>query len=171
MKHPATLVLVLAMLISIAGCDNEDDNEGATQTDVYGLWEADSSVAGTLEQQDISIEITEDRILVKIGRTINPATAEILSTDDYVCLGYGDLGVDDPAAGVFTVHAVENLSYPSQGAENISIELSDDRQSMSVTTEIPGWDGSRYLAAYELVKASSESDIDETSCTSQELQQ
>lgn len=164
-----TLSLICAILFALLGCDSEDDTTAYGNSDVWGVWVADSVEIAGIESQDIEIQIAEDRILQKAQRILDAETNTILSENTFGCVSYGELSIEDEEAGIFNFYFVENLSFPSQAADNIRFELIEDGSRAIVSTKIFNGDGSETFLEYEVERSSSEvPNIDETSCASQE---
>ena len=132
------------------------------------MWEADSVIIGSIELQGLELTITENRILAKAERTLNPDTNEIVEQASHQCLLYRDLSVDDAAEGEYTFHALENLSFPSRGVRNINLDVSEDGQTAEVSTEADNGAGGLILVQYEVQRVAATGTIDDTSCASQE---
>ena len=169
MRFLKALSIVLLTLFTFTGCDNEDETSTFSESDIWGVWVADKIPQSGYEAQGIEIKISEDRILQTADRVINPEDSEIVSENSFACLSYGELNVEDPVAGFFNFYFVENLSYPSQAADNIRVELLEDGARAVITTKIFNWDGSETFVEYEVERSSNEiPSIDFTSCASQE---
>ena len=177
MKQLAHLSLLLFSIIAISACDANDDDandDDASESqvfnveDVYGIWEADSVMWGPNEVQGLELTLTENRILAKHERVVNPETNEILEQTGHTCLSYTDLSVDDEVTGEYTFHGLVNLSSPSSGAEDVEFDLSDDGQVAQLTTEADNGEGGLILVQYEMQRTASTGSIDDTSCVSQE---
>ena len=168
------LAIASIAVLALVGCDNGDgDGEeegGFSQSNIWGVWEADVLYTGAEEVQGVEVLISEDRILQKSERVLNAETKQILVENDFTCLGYGELSIEDEEVGIFNFYWVENLSYPSRPQDNIRVELHEGGMSATVSTKVFNSDGTESFFEYEVVRTSSEvPNIDETSCVSQEL--
>ena len=172
MKQLAHLTLLLFSLMALGACGGGEGDTPEPQVftlqDVYGIWEADSVMINSNEVQGLNVTITEDKILAKTDRTLNPETNEILQQTSHTCYSYTDLSVDDELTGEYTFHGLSNLSFPSKGQENIEFDLSEDGQVVQVTTEADNGEGGLVFVQYNMNRVASTSTIDDTSCVSQE---
>lgn len=165
------LAIASIAVLALVGCDNGDEDEERlfSQSDIWGVWEADTLYTGSEEVQGVEILISENRILQKSDRVLNAETKQILVENDFTCLGYGELSVEDEQVGIFNFYYVENLSYPSRPQDNIRVELHEDGMTASVSTKVFNSDGSESFFEYDIVRTTGAvPNIDETSCASQE---
>lgn len=165
------LAIASIAVLALVGCDNGDEDEGRlfSQSDIWGVWEADTLYTGSEEVQGLEVLISDNRILQKSERVLNAETKQILVENAFICFGYGELSVEDEQVGIFNFYWVENLSYPSRSQDNIRVELHEDGMSATVSTKIFNSDGSESFFEYDIVRTTHEvPNIDETSCASQE---
>lgn len=165
------LAIASLALLAFVGCDNgdEDEERGFSQSDIWGVWEADEIFVSSTKVQGLEILISEDRILQKSERVLDAGTNQILVENDFTCLKYDELSVEDEEEGIFNFYYVNNLSHPSKPQDNIRVELHEGGMSATVSTKVFNSDGTESFFEYDVVRATSEvPTIDETSCASKE---
>ena len=103
------LAIASIAVLALVGCDNgdEDEESGFSQSNIWGGWEADEILVSSTKVQGLEILISEDRILQKSERVLDAGTNQILVENDFTCLKYGELSIEDEEVGIFNFYWVE----------------------------------------------------------------